>query len=273
MEGMAYSGKVLTGREKKTECLSTPTCRTWTTIIECINATGQCIDPLVIFKGKSVQRQWFPDDQSGMQGWHFEAQDNGFIDCGIAQGWLENCFIPQSGAGPGKETRLLVLDGHVSHETDAFQYTCYYNNIHLLYLPAHASHVLQPLDVGVFSSLKQAYRTFLDDFIKRSAARAIGKPMFLILYQKARKKAFSSSNVVAGWRHTVPGYGHQAVRRHCRADLLLRRIHHSQQKSRHALGPRKWNLSIPRTHPKHRSWYSQHQRGIVNSENPWTKLA
>ena len=94
MEGMAYSGKVLTGREKKTECLSTPTCRTWTTIVKCINATGQCIDPLVIFKGKSVQRQWFPDDQSGMQGWHFEAQDNGFIDCGIAQGWLENCFIP-----------------------------------------------------------------------------------------------------------------------------------------------------------------------------------
>ena len=94
MEGMAYSGKVLTGREKKTECLSTPTCHTWTTIVECINTTGQCIDPLVIFKGKSVQRQWFPDDRSGMQGWHFKAQDNGFIDCGIAQGWLENCFIP-----------------------------------------------------------------------------------------------------------------------------------------------------------------------------------
>ena len=202
MEGTSYSGKVLTGREKKTECLSTPACRTWTTIVECINATGQCIDPLVIFKGKSVQKQWFPDDRSGMLGWHFEAQDNGFIDCSIAQGWLENCFIPQSGAGPGKETRLLVLDGHISHETDEFQYTCYYNNIHLLYLPAHASHVLQPLDVGVFSSLKQAYRMFLDDFIKRSAARAIGKPMFLILYQKARKKAFSSSNIVAGWRHT-----------------------------------------------------------------------
>ena len=26
--------------------------------------------------------------------------------------------------------------------------------------------------------------------------------MFLILYQKAQKKAFSSSNIVAGWRHT-----------------------------------------------------------------------
>ena len=139
MEGTAYSGKVLTGREKKTECLSTPACRTWTTIVECINATRQCIAPLVIFKGKSVQRQWFPEDRSGMQGWHFEAQDNSFIDCNIALGWLENCFIPQSGLVPGKETQLLVLDGQVSHETDAFQYACYYNNIHLLYLPAHAS--------------------------------------------------------------------------------------------------------------------------------------
>lgn len=35
---------------------------------------------------------------------------------------------------------------------------CYKNNIYLLFLPLYMSHVLQPLDIGVFSPLKQAYR-------------------------------------------------------------------------------------------------------------------
>ena len=37
-------------------------------------------------------------------------------------------------------------------------YLCYQHNIHLLYLPAHASHVLQPLDQSVFGPLKAAYK-------------------------------------------------------------------------------------------------------------------
>ena len=69
-----------------------------------------------------------------------------------------------------------MLDRHVSHKTDAFQHACYYKNIHLLYLPAHASHVLQPLDVGVFSSLKQAYQTVGREL--RTSPSGIGNPSY-----------------------------------------------------------------------------------------------
>ena len=96
-----------------------------------------------------------PESNVGYEGWRFEVwKSSCWIDNEIAIAWLREVFVPQSGTGPGKETRLLVMDGHASHESDELQYMCFRNNIHLLYLPAHASHVLQPLDVGVFSSLK-----------------------------------------------------------------------------------------------------------------------
>ena len=49
---------------------------------------------------------------------------------------------------------LLILDGHASHVTINVIKLAHENNIHLLCLPAHTSHILQPLDVGVFYSFK-----------------------------------------------------------------------------------------------------------------------
>ena len=49
---------------------------------------------------------------------------------------------------------LLVLDGHGSHITIEVIEFAQSNNIHLLCLPSHTSHILQPLDIGVFKSFK-----------------------------------------------------------------------------------------------------------------------
>ena len=38
--------------------------------------------------------------------------------------------------------RLLVVDGYGSYETDDFIWTCFSNNIYLLFLPGYASYVL-----------------------------------------------------------------------------------------------------------------------------------
>jgi hypothetical protein len=42
--------------------------RAWTSFLECILATGKSLIPLIIFKGKSIQQQWFPivlEDHTG----------------------------------------------------------------------------------------------------------------------------------------------------------------------------------------------------------------
>jgi DDE superfamily endonuclease len=50
------------------------------------------------------------------------------------------------------------MDGYGLHKTGKFQYLCIQNNISLIYLPSHASHILQPLDIGPFSPLAHYYK-------------------------------------------------------------------------------------------------------------------
>ena len=47
---------------------------------------------------------------------------------------------------------VLIHDGHASHVSVELNELARANNIHLLFLPAHTSHILQPLDLGVFKS-------------------------------------------------------------------------------------------------------------------------
>lgn len=77
---------------------------------------------------------------------------------------------------------------------------CCKNNIYLLYLPPHTSHVLQPLDVAIFGPLKQAYHKFLGDLGHMAPDTASRKREFLRCYHKARLEALILLNIKAGWR-------------------------------------------------------------------------
>ncbi|KFY29511.1 hypothetical protein V491_00001 [Pseudogymnoascus sp. VKM F-3775] len=61
---------------------------------------------------------------------------------------------------------ILVLDGHESHESAEFQEYCKAHNIITLGLPAHSSHLTQPLDMGCFSVLKRAYGRQIETYVK-----------------------------------------------------------------------------------------------------------
>ena len=77
---------------------------------------------------------------------------------------------------------------------------CFSNNIYLVYLPPHSSHVLQPLDLAVFSSLKTAYRKYVGDRSLYTHSTPIGKRYFLKCYYKARIDALTARNIKSGWR-------------------------------------------------------------------------
>lgn len=59
-EGYGLNGYVLVSVKTPKIQGKQPSSRAWTTIIECISATDKSILALVIYKGKSVQQQWFP---------------------------------------------------------------------------------------------------------------------------------------------------------------------------------------------------------------------
>ncbi|KAL8296578.1 hypothetical protein RB600_001864 [Gaeumannomyces tritici] len=176
-----------------------PGFRTWTSFIECISATGVSLPPLIIFKGKSVQEQWFPADLGPFRGWEFTATDNGWTTDFTGLEWLQKVFLPRT-QPLTPEARLLILDGHGSHVTKEFMSLCLRNNVFLLYLPAHTSHVLQPLDLSIFSPLKQAYRQKIGFQALFTCSTVVGKRQFLTAYAHARSEALIALNIKAGWR-------------------------------------------------------------------------
>lgn len=93
-EGRGSNGLVLGSAEQKAVIKKQPGSRRWTIIPECISATGRALTPLVIFKGLSVQNQWFPLEVDSLADWAFEASEKGWTSDAIALKWLQEIFIP-----------------------------------------------------------------------------------------------------------------------------------------------------------------------------------
>ena len=83
------------------------------------------------------------------------ATSKGWTDNEVGLLWLQKTFQPQSRVRMRhkNEPRLLLLDGHDSHVTGEAIDFCIRHNMKLICLPSHSTHLLQPLDVGVFLPL------------------------------------------------------------------------------------------------------------------------
>ena len=97
--------------------------------------------------------------------------------------------------------RLLVLDGHESHHSAQFEQFCRDHSIITLCMPAHSSHILQPLDVGCFGPLKTAYGRQVEGLM-RLGVNHISKEEFLLAYLAVHNSSFSINNVQAGFAAT-----------------------------------------------------------------------
>jgi hypothetical protein len=163
--------------------------REWVTAIEAISADGFSLPPCVIFKGQVYKEAWFdnlPKD------WRIEVSKNGWTTDEISLRWLQKLFIPSTNSRVRGKYRLLILDGHGSHLTPQFDQICAENAIIPLCMPAHSSHLLQPLDVGCFAVLKRSYSRLVSD-LARISYNHIDKIDFLDNYHQARTEAFQPS--------------------------------------------------------------------------------
>ena len=108
---------------------------------------------------------------------------NGWTNNEIGLEWLPH-FDKHTAARAKGPYRMLVLNGHESHESAEFQEYCKAHNIITLGLPPHSSHLTQLLDVGCFSMLKRAYGRQIEAFIK-AYINHITKVEFFIAFKAA----------------------------------------------------------------------------------------
>jgi hypothetical protein len=146
------------------------------------------------------QATWYKDGLLPLD-WIIGVSENGWTTNKLGLTWLTDVFDKHTKACTVGKYRLLILDGHNSHATPEFDLYCSNHSIIILCMPAHSSHLLQPLDVGCFSVLKRSYGQYVEQLM-RLGIQHIGKQEFLRLYQQARTEALHSSNIQSGFAAT-----------------------------------------------------------------------
>jgi hypothetical protein len=88
---------------------------------------------------------------------HIACTPTGYTNNDIVMQYLDHS-IKYAKAGPEKPWKLLLLDSHESHHYKPFQLKAAEHHIKLFYFPSHLTHVLQPLDVGIFRPWKHYHK-------------------------------------------------------------------------------------------------------------------
>lgn len=93
------------------------------------------------------------------------------------------------------------LSAHVSLEAIEL---CSLHDIHFIFLPSNSTHLLQPLDVAVFSSLKSNWREILTEWKQKEGQNEVTLPKFkfptLLKRLMTRIDGTVKNNVVNGFR-------------------------------------------------------------------------
>lgn len=93
------------------------------------------------------------------------------------------------------------MDSYSSYQTAEFRDFCLKKFILTLCMPAYTSHILLPLDVSCFSSLKKAYGSKIEDKM-RLGINHITKEEFLPAFKIAHEKVMTAANITSGSRAT-----------------------------------------------------------------------
>jgi hypothetical protein len=198
MMGMHNASAVVTASERRSKPKSLQQGnREWVTSVVCVSAAGWAIPPFIIFGGKHHLSAWYKED-SLPRDWLIGVSENGWTTNELGMKWLEH-FNKHTKERTIGAHRLLILDGHESHNSLEFQQYCKEAKIITLCMPPHSSHLLQPLDVGCFSPLKRAYGRQAEEMI-RNGINHMTKIEFLPAFQQAYSKTIIKDNILGGFR-------------------------------------------------------------------------
>ena len=92
----------------------------------------------------------------------------------------------------------------MTHVTYRVVFICIKNNILLICLPAYSSHILQPLDIGVYCHVKRVWRKLLQQFYAETKFSNLSKECFSQLQAKlfSSGEVFTRTQRVTGFQNT-----------------------------------------------------------------------
>ena len=135
----------------------------------CHNAAGASVPPMILLPAINALPEdlsapsisadnvaWFCTTKSG---WMTEASF--YMWCLCFCHWLSQYRATQLPPAMSQSEVLLILDGHASRRCPEALKLLKFHKVDVLCLPGHCTHLLQPFDVTIASSLKTYFRRFL----------------------------------------------------------------------------------------------------------------
>lgn len=170
------------------------------TVLTFANAAGLVAPPVIIHKGGKVQGPWLQGCPGGTM---VRCSPNGWINKDIffeyALRWIR--FLRSWRLLDRKH--ILLLDAHKSHVYNLrFVQLMIQFDISVLCIPAHTSHLVQPLDSIPFASFKAAWHERILDYLFGRAGVGLPKWEFFKVFLPVWRKTMIPQNVQAGFRKT-----------------------------------------------------------------------
>jgi len=190
-------GKVAARKGTKYLQSSTSGKRETITVFATVNADGGSLPPHFIVKGKTQKSLQSFQTENAPAGSTWSVSDSGWTKQGIAHLWFRKAFLPN--IGPDRP-QLLIVDGHDSHNFVELIADAIANNIHLLELPAHTSHWLQPCDRTIFGPLKKSYNRICQELMSNYPGVLVSRVNFCGLFAKAWEESVTPGNIKSGFR-------------------------------------------------------------------------
>ena len=156
--------------------MSDPDTRESLTGLEAINAVGGTAPEMFILPGTVLMEHEFNNniDDTVLFATNTET-GTGYTNDQLAIDWLEHferTTLPglktRRGIQHNGEWRMLIMEGHGSHLTIEFIDYCQDYKILPFKLIAHATHLLQPCNVGFFQPMKQHHQNILAEQVRFS---------------------------------------------------------------------------------------------------------
>lgn len=197
------SKKVLVPRGRKRVERIQEHSRTSISIMVCANANGCVLPPMVVYKSQNVYKNWTVGGPIGTQ---YLCSKSGWFDMNLFEEWFFNILLPhiQSNTNPGCK-KVVIGDNLASHFSPKVIKAAIENNIYMTPLPAHSTHLMQPLDVSIFGPMKKKWRNILDTWRKESRRRGtIPKEHFPSLLKKLwdSMQLTAEKNIKSGFKTT-----------------------------------------------------------------------
>lgn len=167
----------------------------YVTVVETISMSGTKLTPKIIFPEKTSLLNWYNKDE--FVDFVYDILDEGWMTKELACDWLEEIFIPESGAGVGKDPVLLIMDDHSAHKTPEFMKICDENNVEVLYIPPNTSYLTQPLDQCRFGSPDNIFKQIIDEKLK---TENLNKETFGQIYSIAREDSLTEGIIKQTWK-------------------------------------------------------------------------